>query len=374
MSFKRVIVVGGGLAGLTSALHLSQFGIEVTLIEKHSYPKHKVCGEYLSNEVLPYLNSLGFDPFDLGAKKIDRFELSAIRGNTIKTNLPLGGFSLSRYTLDHAMSKQAVEKGVSIIKDTVLDITFREDHFYLKLKDNGDLEGTFVIGAYGKRSGLDQKLKRKFLRSKAPYLAIKAHYECNYPDDLVGLHHFYGGYCGVSKIENEKVNICYIAEYKEFKKYKNIEDFENQVVRQNKALGSIFKNAIISFEKPLTISQISFDVKPVVENHILMCGDSAGMIHPLCGNGMSMAIQAAKMASELILKYAEGEIARSEVEDLYRKQWNRAFRLRIETGRVLARVFRMKSLSLYIIDALKKFPGMVRKIISMTHGKLVEAI
>lgn len=374
MSFKRVIVVGGGLAGLTSALHLSRFGIEVTLIEKHSYPKHKVCGEYLSNEVLPYLNSLGFDPFDHGAKKIDRFELSAVRGNTIRAKLPLGGFSLSRYTLDHAMLKLAVEKGVSVIKDTVLDITFREDHFHLKLKEKGTLEGTFVIGAYGKRSGLDQKLKRKFLRSKAPYLAIKAHYFCDYPDDLVGLHHFYGGYCGVSKVENEKVNICYIVEYKEFKKFRNIDDFEKQVVRQNKSLESLLKRSRISFEKPLTISQISFDSKPAVENHILMCGDSAGMIHPLCGNGMSMAIQGAKMASELILKYVEGTITRSEVENLYRKQWNRAFRLRIETGRVLARVFTMKSLSLYMIETLKNFPGMVRKIISMTHGKLVEAI
>ena len=80
MSLKHVIVVGGGLAGLTTALHLSHFGIRVTLIEKNSYPRHKVCGEYLSNEVLPYLRSLGFDPFDFGAKKIERFELSSVKG------------------------------------------------------------------------------------------------------------------------------------------------------------------------------------------------------------------------------------------------------------------------------------------------------
>ena len=71
MSLKHTIIIGGGLAGLTSALHLSRFGIQVTLIEKNSYPRHKVCGEYLSNEVLPYLRSLGFEPFDFGAKKID---------------------------------------------------------------------------------------------------------------------------------------------------------------------------------------------------------------------------------------------------------------------------------------------------------------
>ena len=374
MSLKQVIVVGGGLAGLTSALHLSRFGIQVILIEKHSYPRHKVCGEYISNEVLPYLQSLGFDPFEYGAKRIDRFELSSVRGGKLQSKLPLGGFSLSRYALDNALVNKAIENGVLVLKDTVLDIQFKEDQFLLKLKDSEDLKGTFVIGAFGKRSNLDQKLHRKFLKSKAPYLAVKAHYTCDYPDDLVGLHHFYGGYCGVSKIENDQVNLCYIAQYDEFKKFKNINDFQNQVIQKNEALASIFERAEITFDKPLSISQISFAPKPIVEDNILMCGDSAGMIHPLCGNGMSMAIQGAKMASELIVQYFENGLSRSEVENMYIKQWNKAFKLRLETGRLLARLFTMKSVSLYIMNSLKNFPGLVRRIISMTHGKLIESI
>ncbi|MDZ7615337.1 MAG: FAD-dependent monooxygenase [Flavobacteriaceae bacterium] len=66
----EVIIVGGGLAGLTAAIHLSRFEILTLVLEKNAYPKHKVCGEYVSNEVLPYLNWLGIDPFILGAKKI----------------------------------------------------------------------------------------------------------------------------------------------------------------------------------------------------------------------------------------------------------------------------------------------------------------
>ena len=374
MSLKQVIVVGGGLAGLTSALHLSRFGIQVILIEKHSYPRHKVCGEYISNEVLPYLQSLGFDPFEYGAKRIDRFELSSVRGGKLQSKLPLGGFSLSRYALDNALVNKAIENGVLVLKDTVLDIQFKEDQFLLKLKESEDLIGTFVIGAFGKRSNLDQKLHRNFLKSKAPYLAVKAHYTCDYPDDLVGLHHFYGGYCGVSKIENDQVNLCYIAQYDEFKKFKNINDFQNQVIQKNEALASIFERSEITFDKPLSISQISFAPKPIVEDNILMCGDSAGMIHPLCGNGMSMAIQGAKMASELIVQYFEHGLSRSEVENMYIKQWNKAFKLRLETGRLLARLFTMKSVSLYIMNSLKNFPGLVRRIISMTHGKLIESI
>ena len=374
MSLKHVIVVGGGLAGLTSALHLSRFGVDVTLIEKHDYPKHKVCGEYLSNEVLPYLNGLGLDPFRLGAKKIDHFELSSVKGKAIKAKLPLGGFSLSRYTLDHEMVKRAKLGGVKVIKDTVTDIKFENDRFLVTLKENGIKESIFVIGAFGKRSNLDQKLKRNFLNSKAPYLAVKAHYSGNYPENLVGLHHFYGGYCGVSNVENNSLNVCYITEYSEFKKFKNIEDFQKQVLSKNKVLKSLLDDSKMDFDKPLTISQISFDSKPLIEDHMMMCGDSAGMIHPLCGNGMSMAIQGAKMASELIVQYFEGGLSREELERTYKKRWNQSFRLRIKTGRGLARLFRMKSVALYAMNSLKKFPGLLRYIIRMTHGKLIESI
>ena len=95
-----IIIIGGGLAGLVSAIHLSKTDLAVIVIEKNEYPKYKVCGEYISNEVLPYLQQLGADPMTTGAKKITRFLLSTTRGKTIETKLPLGGFGVSRFTLD----------------------------------------------------------------------------------------------------------------------------------------------------------------------------------------------------------------------------------------------------------------------------------
>ena len=74
-----VIIIGGGLAGLTNAIHLSKSKQRVLLIEKNSYPKHKVCGEYISNEVLPYLNSLGIDPIKGGAKQISKVQVSLLK-------------------------------------------------------------------------------------------------------------------------------------------------------------------------------------------------------------------------------------------------------------------------------------------------------
>ena len=314
MSLKQVIVVGGGLAGLTCALHLSQSGIAVTLIEKKSYPRHKVCGEYISNEVLPYLKYLGIDPYKYGAKEIKDFELSSVKGNSVFAALPLGGFSISRFKLDHLLYENAVKRGVTIIKDAVTDIHFADNRFQVSLKNHPIIEGVFVIGAYGKRSNLDQKMGREFLKHKAPYLAVKAHYKGDYPENLVGLHHFYGGYCGVSNVEDNILNVCFIAEYAQFKKYKNIAEFEEKVLFKNKELKAIFQSSTLIFDKPLSISQISFASKPLIEDHVIMSGDSAGMIHPLCGNGMSMAKNSAKMISEILIQYCAGSIDRMAVD------------------------------------------------------------
>ena len=87
-----IIIIGGGLAGFTAAIHLSKLGLQVIVIEKNEYPKHKVCGEYISNEVLPYLNWLGLNILELKPTNISKLEFSTTTGKTIKSTLPLGWF------------------------------------------------------------------------------------------------------------------------------------------------------------------------------------------------------------------------------------------------------------------------------------------
>ena len=368
--FLDVIIIGGGLAGLCNAIHLSKLGKKVLLIEKNEYPKHKVCGEYISNEVLPYLDFLEVNPFDSGAVRINNFQLSTTKSNIISAKLPLGGFGISRYTLDLVLSEKAKENGVTILQDVVLNITFLKDFFQVETKDNNIFTSKITIGAFGKRSLLDVKMGRNFIQKKSPYLGVKIHVKGNFKEDLVALHNFKGGYCGVSKVENNAINLCYITNYATFKQYKNIEDFQEQVVFKNNYLKEIFQSSEALFEKPLSISQISFETKKPVENHILMCGDSAGMIHPLCGNGMSMAIQSAQLASNLILNYFNGEIeTRKELEKQYIRQWNRKFSLRLKAGHFIAMLFRKDTIASVLLQILKKLPFLLPIIIKQTHGK-----
>lgn len=371
-SSKEITIIGGGLAGLTAAIHVSKIGLEVTLIEKNEYPKHKVCGEYISNEIIPYLEWLSINISDLNPTKISKLDFSTADGERIQCDLPLGGFGVSRYALDDFLYKKAVDNGCKIIKDTVIDVVFDNNIFSISTSNYGTITSNLVIGAFGKRSNIDQKLNRYFVKKKSHWLAVKAHYSGNFANDLVGLHNFEGGYCGVSKVEHNAINICYLANYASFKKYKNIQDFQNQIVVKNPNLKMILTECKMLFEAPLTISQVSFDKKATVENHILMIGDTAGLIHPLCGNGMAMAIHSAKIVSELIAKFYNKEIqSRNQLEKLYAKEWNFNFKSRLRFGRFLSFILQKQKLSIILLNIMIKFPSLLPIIIKRTHGKSI---
>jgi menaquinone-9 beta-reductase len=365
-----IIIIGGGLAGLVSAIHLSKAGLQVTLIEKNEYPKHKVCGEYISNEVLPYLQQLGADPMTTGAKKISRFLLSTTRGKIIETTLPLGGFGVSRFTLDYFLLQKAIENNCTVMQDTVLDVHFANDIFSVTTKEGNELSAKIVIGAFGKRSNMDITLGREFIKNRSPFIGVKTHLQGSFRDDMVALHNFEGGYCGVSQVENGNLNVCYLANYKNFQQYKNIDAFNKEVLYKNPHLKNIFKNSVPVFEHPLSISQVSFSNKTTVQHHILMCGDAAGMIHPLCGNGMAMAIHSAKIISELLIDFFTEKIQnRQQLEAAYSRQWNAAFKKRITTGRILQSFFGKDNLARAIMYGLTHVPGILPAIIRQTHGK-----
>ncbi|MDA8731498.1 FAD-dependent oxidoreductase, partial [Flavobacteriaceae bacterium] len=216
---------------------------------------------------------------------------------------------------------------------------------------------------------------RGFIQKKSPYLAVKMHVKGVFPENLVALHNFKGGYCGVSKVESDAINVCYITAYKSFKKYKNISDFQEKVVFKNKYLKQIFTTSSSLFEKPLTISQISFQTKRPVENHIIMCGDTAGMIHPLCGNGMGMAISSARLASRRIFQFLNGKIkTREDLEKQYIRDWNKEFKLRLKTGHFVAWLFRNHIFSQIAYSILKIIPSLLPKIIKFTHGKQIQPL
>ncbi|RZK44576.1 MAG: FAD-dependent oxidoreductase [Pedobacter sp.] len=293
--------------------------------------------------------------------------LSSKKGKTIDCTLPLGGFGISRFALDHFLYEKAKIEGCSFLQDQVTNVHFSQDELLVDTNISGQLRSKLVIGAYGKRSGIDTRLNRSYISKKSPWLAVKAHYRGSFPDDLVALHNFPGGYCGVSKVEDDIINLCYLVNYESFKPHRNISEHREQVLCSNPHLKHILEDSDMLFEEPMSISQVSFARKEKVHDHVLMIGDTAGLIHPLCGNGMSMAIHAAGICVNLVIKYLEGHIgSRKLLEQSYVEQWNKHFKTRMETGKLLSGILLKPTRAEFVMNVLVKFPGLFAKFIGAT--------
>jgi flavin-dependent dehydrogenase len=366
-----ILIIGGGLAGLTSAILLQQNGYQVCVFEKKKYPFHRVCGEYISNEVFPFLESLNIGLSESAYSRINRLAITSVSGKILNADLPMGGFGLSRYKLDHLMYEQAKRLGVEFIFEKVDNITFNEGKFQITTPGNTVYETPIAIAAYGKRSNLDQKLNRSFFYRRSPYLGVKYHIKTDLPGNLVRLDNFQGGYCGVSKIEDDKFCLCYLSETANLKKYSGIPEMEEAVLFKNPYLQTLFKNSEFLFENPEVINEISFEKKTLVENHLLFCGDSAGMITPLCGNGMAIAIHSAKILADSILRFAKkgNSMNRIALEIEYKNQWEKQFALRLKSGRLIQKLFGNTFISDLTVSSLGKLPAITQILVKKTHGK-----
>lgn len=368
MKQYKVILIGGGLAGLTAAIHLAKNELSVLVFERHAYPRHKVCGEYVSNEVIPYLNYLAVDLEKLSLPQIDELLITTATGKEIHQNLPLGGFGISRYAFDDLLYQKAKQLGVDFVFEKVEEVIQNENDYVVKSR-NESISADMVLGSFGKRSNLDQLWNRDFIAKPAHWVGIKAHYaHPNFPKNKVELHNFEGGYCGLSLTETHHVNLCYLAKYESFKKYKNIDDFNEKVLKKNKHLAQFFDEASLAFEKHLAIAQVSFESKKAVEHGMLMLGDSAGLIHPLCGNGMAMAIHSAKLAAEEVLAYQQHQ-SKSVLFQNYTQKWKSTFESRMKFGRLFQKILMHQPLTNLGISIGSKMPFLVEKMIQQTHGK-----
>ncbi len=361
------------MAGLALSIQHARAGHRVILFERETYPFHKVCGEYISHESWNFLQDLGLPLSDLQLPQISRLQISAPDGDTINETLPLGGFGISRFLLEKMMADIAHNTGVTLMEGTKVMNTLYRNNRFLVFTDKGETEATLCAGSFGKRSNLDVKWKRNFTRLKPNllnhYVGVKYHIRIDHPADLIALHNFDQGYCGISQVENNVCCLCYLTTAHNLRRNKNdIHEMEKNILMKNPFLQEIFSKAEFIWDDPITISRISFNKKSQVENHVLMVGDAAGMITPLCGNGMSMALHASKLAFEQGRDMLAGKQNRFEMEQQYSQLWEKHFGKRLMTGRILQRFFGNARMTNFLLRSVKPFPRFARTIISLTHG------
>ena len=368
-----IAIIGGGLAGLTLSIQCADAGYSTLLFEKENYPFHKVCGEYISNESVPFLEELGVPLSNWGLPIITDLNISSPNGRSYQFTLPLVGFGVSRFKLDNCLYEIALKKGVTVLTSTkVQGINFKQNRFEITT-DKGSYQSNLAAGSFGKRSNLDIYLSRPFAKAKPNalnnFIGVKYHIRYPHPTNQIALHNFNNGYCGIEEIENGECCLCYLTTAENLKKSgNNIRAMEENILYKNPLLKHVFNNAEFIYNKPLTISQISFQKKSQIENHMLCVGDAAGMITPLCGNGMSIALHGSKIAFQNIDYYFKNGQNRVVLESGFEKQWQKQFANRIFVGRTIQRLFGNDHITHLFLQIMQYFPRLSKKLIKATHG------
>jgi len=367
-----VIVIGGGLAGCSAALQLARRGHAVLLLEKGTYPKHKLCGEFLSPEVQDLCGNLGvLEAMQAaGAHPIDHTRVTTADGVTFESDLPGTALGLSRYRLDQLLFEHAGAAGVD--GRTGKRVRAVEgalgDGFTVSTRDE-QFTGRVVLGAYGKRGLLDRTLERDFLQERSPFVAFKAHFEGVSMPGQIELHAFDGGYCGLSHVEDGRVNVCWIAHEDTLTASGGQpEAMVAHALAENDALADRLEKMTRVSDTFHAISQIPLVRKAPFERGVCMIGDTAGMIAPLCGDGMAMALHSATLAVPPASDFLNGHVTADEFRTRYAEAWHRDFSRRMQVGRWAHRGYIRPLLANTAVQLCRLVPALGRWVIRATRG------
>jgi menaquinone-9 beta-reductase len=366
-----VIVVGGGIAGCSAAIHLSRYGLKVALLEKRLYPEHKLCGEFLSVEASKMLMSLDIydDIIRAGAEELTSVIISAPSSPPWACALPGNGLGVSRYLLDAKLFDKASTNGVSArFGSTVKKISGDFQNGFDVETSKEKLRGRFVLSAHGKRSALDSSLGRK-ARDRQGYVAFKQHYEGAGRPGSIEVHTFDRGYCGINNVEHGAVNVCWIAARSLLHEYGDYRAIMTNVFPTNRLLDERLSELRPLASTFCALGDIDLQHKGLFVGDICMIGDACQMIAPFCGDGMSMALQSAEIVAPLCEKLLSGGITEAELKAEYLRRWTQTFSTRIMLGKMLQGVALSPQGASNALRVLNKAPAVGRWLIEMTRGR-----
>ena len=370
---KDIAIAGGGLAGLSLAILMARKGFSVALVEKDEYPRQKVCGEFISEESRPFLEKLGFYPEIYGLPLIKRFRLSSATGQQATCKLKMGAIGLSRYFLDHSLAEMANREGVSIFtRQKIKQLSFENETANggkIVTKNQTEFKAPLVVDARGRMAMNDKNAAHS-----APFIGIKYHVELAHPADLIEIHGFAGGYCGLSKVENNHYCLCYLTKSEPLKPFKgNFESFEQEIPGKNPLLRRRIQEAK-KVGGPFTTSQFYFGRLEPFANGIPAIGDAGGFIPPITGNGMSLAFRSANFLAPLLAQYLENQLSMTELQKTYRRFHQQTIGRHIQKGKHLQNLFMSDHPAVHkvLFAGLNNIPGFMRMMTSQAFGKPIQ--
>lgn len=344
-------IVGAGLAGSALAALLAKQGRAVRLYERDTFPRDKLCGEFLSSASIGFLEQIGcLDAIvQLDPPKIERARFTAPSGRETRMRLPRAGWGVRRFVLDATLAAHAAACGAELTTGEEVRGVDPDRGLFVKPRgasiENARWEqaGTIIL-AHGRRSRLDVSLERPFTKKRHRFVAFKRHHracDASVQAELRGLveiHAVGDGYCGMSLVETGQINVCMLLG-QGFVDRMSGTDFATitaALSAANPELAARLARLEPDEDGVLSTAEIPFDEKARYDPRgLLYVGDAAGMIAPLAGDGQAMALESAAILSEILADLPGAPMR----EQLARAgaRWDRRFRRRFTMRLGLAR-------------------------------------
>lgn len=355
---EEVVIIGGGVAGLSAAFHLADLGLKPLLIEGGHFPSHKVCGEFFSPESVPYLKNFAIEP-TVWIKKI----AFAIKNKSWEHPLPAPAAGLSRFYFDNQLKIKAEEKGARILADTVVkavDFNVEDSTYHLSLSSGEKIEtSSLVIGA----GRVSQLLSSK--KSKAPpfpYIGLKAHFEGIDAGEKLEFHFTGDAYLGLSPIGEGKSNVACLVRKESIDKAGGVKEWIDALSGQSEF--SFLRKGKMLFPDWLIVSAPPFGLKRCLSlPNVYFIGDARGTIPPITGEGLSIALSSGLLVAEYVKrKDALG----------FDKAWRKHYKGAIRWGICLHHAMLNPYISSFLERMVSWFPGLLTFFFKRTRAKRVQ--
>lgn len=286
-----VTIIGGGIAGLSLGIGLRRQGVPVRLCEAGHYPRHRVCGELISGHGQEVLAALGLrERLEAAGACLARTVRFCAPGVQLPIRiLPTPALCLSRHVLDPLLARELVDAGGEL----------QTGHRW-----SGDFAAPGVVRATGRRIHPPQAGGR--------WLGLKVHAERASLTADLEMHLFPGRYIGLCRLADGIVNVCGLfrsagptpALAREWPEW--LRGPEGSALRARLGEARFLEETFCS------ISGFSLEPERAATTSECRIGDTLTVIPPVTGNGMSIALESAALATAPLVEFSRGALAWAE--------------------------------------------------------------
>jgi flavin-dependent dehydrogenase len=354
-----VAVIGGGLAGASAAIAAARFGARVVMLEAGEFPRHKVCGEFVSAESLELLRDLlrsTPSAYQLirAAPVIDKTRLYHA-SRVLEAPVHPPALSIPRYAMDSSLWETAKQLGVEAHSSCDVAKVQGAGPFQLDTS-KGNVSTKSVIVAAGRWS----KFRARVPIPNAPkWIGVKAHYREQSPALSTDLYFFEHGYCGVQPVADDVVNACAVVRSDSATSLEDVFTLHPALAERRR-----FWQAMT--EPVTTAPLLHFPPQPVRDT-MMFAGDAAAFIDPFVGDGISIALRSGRLAAVHLRACLAGAGSLPSALTAYEEDYSRQFVPLVSAAARIRGLLSWPMPARMFVFELLRFPGLMPYVIRRTR-------